>query len=128
MGLDETGEPILSRRIRNGPPALADFVGTVSTPATGGRVGRVKRRGDEADMGAMDAIGAKLLAARIRAGVSAGMRIELVDDATDDSGLRAGDRGLVRDVDESGRIVVQWDRGFESQIDPETVRFQKLAA
>lgn len=79
-------------------------------------------------MGAMDAIGAKLLAARIRAGVSAGMRIELVDDATDDSGLRAGDRGLVRNVDESGRIVVQWDRGFESQIDPETVRFQKLAA
>lgn len=76
----------------------------------------------------MDANGAKLLAARIRAGVSVGMRIELVQDVSDDSGLRAGDRGVVNQVDDHGRVVVHWDRGFETQIDPDSTPFQKLAA
>lgn len=76
----------------------------------------------------MDANGAKLLAARIRAGVSVGMRIELVQDVSDDSRLRAGDRGVVHQVDDHGRVVVQWDRGFETQIDPDSTPFQKLAA
>lgn len=76
----------------------------------------------------MDANGAKLLAARIRAGVSAGMRIELAQDASDGTGLLAGDRGVVSDVDENGRVSVYWDRGFESQIDPEATPFHRLAA
>jgi hypothetical protein len=76
----------------------------------------------------MDAHGAKLLAARIRTGVSVGMRIELVQDVADETGLRAGDRGVVHQVDEHGRVIVAWDRGFESEIDPESTRFQRLAA
>ena len=79
-------------------------------------------------MADMDANGAKLLAARIRAGVSVGMRIELVGDASDDSGLRAGDRGLVNGIDDDGHVVVEWDRGFVSEIDPGSTPFQKLAA
>jgi hypothetical protein len=76
----------------------------------------------------MDANGAKLLAARIRTGVSVGMRIELVDDVGDESGLRAGDRGVVYQVDEHGRVIVLWDKGFESELDPSNTAFQKLAA
>lgn len=75
----------------------------------------------------MDANSARLLAARIRAGVGIGAQIELVRDA-DDAGLRAGDRGVVTDIDEAGAIVVSWDRGFSLQIDPEQTPFRPLAA
>lgn len=76
----------------------------------------------------MDANGARLLADRIRTGVSVGMRIELVVDLGDDSGLRAGDRGFVSAIDQDGRIVVEWDRGITAGIDPRTTSFHKLAA
>lgn len=75
----------------------------------------------------MDAFGAKLLAARIRAGVSVGTRIELVRDASE-SGLCAGDRGVVDRIDDRGRVLVTWDRGFACEIDPEATPFQPLAA
>jgi len=89
---------------------------------------RVKRSGVEADMPTMDPIGARLLAARIRAGVSVGTRIELVRDAEDDSGLCAGDRGIVDDIDVRGLVHVTWDRGFAVEIDPERTPFRPLAA
>lgn len=76
----------------------------------------------------MDANGARFLAARIRAGVAIGARIELVGDPRDDSGLCAGDRGVVDEIDERGRLTVSWDRGFASEIDPELTPFQPLAA
>jgi hypothetical protein len=76
----------------------------------------------------MDPIGARLLAARIRAGVSVGTRIELVRDAEDDSGLCAGDRGTVEDIDLRGLVHVSWDRGIAAEIDPEQTPFRPLAA
>jgi hypothetical protein len=76
----------------------------------------------------MDAQGARDLAARIRAGVSIGMRIELVVDAADESGLHAGDRGVVDRVNDYGLVNVRWDRGFELEIDPERTPFRRLAA
>lgn len=76
----------------------------------------------------MDAHGARLLAARIRAGVSIGSRIELTGDVDCEQGLRAGDRGVVSAIGEHGRIVVQWDRGFALEIDPESTPFHRLAA
>jgi Domain of unknown function (DUF4314) len=76
----------------------------------------------------MDPIGARLLAARIRAGVSVGTRIELVRDAEDDSGLCAGDRGIVDDIDVRGLVHVTWDRGIAVEIDPERTPFRPLAA
>lgn len=79
-------------------------------------------------MPAMDANGARLLAARIRAGVGVGARIELAQDATDDSGLCAGDRGVVDQIDERGHIFVSWDRGFASEIDPSRTPIHQLAA
>ena len=79
-------------------------------------------------MPAMDAQGAKLLAARIRAGVSIGMRIELGGDAGEDTGLCAGDRGVVDQIDDRGQVVVTWDRGFVRVIDPERTPFRPLAA
>lgn len=76
----------------------------------------------------MDANGARLLAARIRAGVAIGARIELVKDVGDDSGLCAGDRGIVDKIDERGYVFVSWDRGFASEIDPEATPILQLAA
>ena len=76
----------------------------------------------------MDANGARLLAARIRAGVAVGSRIELVAAPTDGSGLSIGDRGVVEEIDERGHVSVSWDRGFASVIDPESMLIQPLAA
>ena len=76
----------------------------------------------------MDPLGARLLAARIRAGVSVGTRIELLDGTTDESGLCAGDRGVVRDIDDRGLVKVVWDRGCTVDIDPEQTPFRSLAA
>jgi hypothetical protein len=76
----------------------------------------------------MDAQGARDLAARIRAGVSIGMRIELVKDPGDESGLHAGDRGVVDQVNDRGLVLVRWDRGFELEIDPDRLPFRRLAA
>ncbi len=74
----------------------------------------------------MDAIGARLLAARIAAGVRIGSMIELVSDSGAD--LRAGDRGVVREFDATGAVVVEWERGFDSAIDPRQTPFRALAA
>lgn len=76
----------------------------------------------------MDTQGARLLAARLRAGVAIGARIELVEAPRDESGLRAGDRGVVDKIDEQGRVVVSWDRGFASEIDPHATPIHTLAA
>ena len=76
----------------------------------------------------MDTQGARLLAARIRAGVSVGARIELVEAPHDDSGLCAGDRGVVDQIDDRGRVVVTWDRGFVTEIDPGSTPILTLAA
>lgn len=76
----------------------------------------------------MDPLGARLLAARIRAGVSVGTRIELVGDANDAPGLSAGDRGVVEEIDVRGMVRVVWDRGVVAEIDPERTPFRPLAA
>lgn len=74
----------------------------------------------------MDAKAAQLLVARIRAGVPIGSTIELVKDFDDE--LRAGDRGIVRDIHIDGVIVVRWEGGFTSELDPDAASFRKLAA
>jgi len=79
-------------------------------------------------MPVMDANGARLLAARIRAGVAVGTRIELVAAPADNSGLCAGDRGIVDEIDAHGHVLVSWDRGFASEIDPGSTPIQPLAA
>jgi hypothetical protein len=71
----------------------------------------------------MDPTGARLLAARIRAGVAVGTRIELVKDAEGTSGLCAGDRGVVDDIDARGLVRV-----IVVEIDPERTPFRPLAA
>jgi hypothetical protein len=76
----------------------------------------------------MDTQGARLLAARIRSGVSVGARIELVEAPRDDSRLAVGDRGVVDQIDDQGRIVVTWDRGFATEIDPGSTPILTLAA
>jgi Domain of unknown function (DUF4314) len=73
----------------------------------------------------MDPLGARHLAARIRAGVSVGTRIELVE-APEESGLAPGDRGVVKDIDDTGRVRVNWDRGLTADIDPDQAHFRSL--
>jgi len=89
---------------------------------------RVKLRGVETDNPVMDPTGARLLAARIKAGVSVGTRIELVSDGDGPSGLCAGDRGVVDDINERGLVRVIWDRGMVVDIDPDHTHFRPLAA
>ena len=72
----------------------------------------------------MDASGARLLAARIAAGVRIGSWIELISDADD---LRAGDRGVVREIESGGDVLVEWERGFHSSINPRSTAFRALA-
>jgi hypothetical protein len=60
--------------------------------------------------------------------VSVGTRIELVRDAEDESGLCAGDRGTVEDIDDRGLVRVALDRGVAIEIDPERTPFRSLAA
>jgi hypothetical protein len=75
----------------------------------------------------MDSHGARVLAARIKAGVAVGTRVELVRDA-EGSGLCAGDRGVVRDIDAYGRVHVVFDRGVAFEIDPDVTPIRPLAA
>jgi hypothetical protein len=127
-GEADAGEPILSRRVRSSPPARRDFARRLDFPALDNLLERVKLLGFETDIRIMDANGARLLAARIRAGVAIGSRVELVRDVGDDSGLCKGDRGVVDKIDERGHIFVSWDRGFASEIDPESTPIHPLAA
>ena len=76
----------------------------------------------------MDAQGAILLAARIRAGVRVGTRIELVAVGDASSGLAVGDCGVVRWIVDDGHVIVSWDRGFVLQIDPDVNCYRSLAA
>jgi hypothetical protein len=74
----------------------------------------------------MDSMGARHLAARLRAGVSVGTRIVLDgDDAA--SGLRAGDCGVVSEITLDG-VLVEWDRGFSLNVDPQAMPYRPLAA
>jgi hypothetical protein len=51
-----------------------------------------------------------------------------VEAPRDDSGLCAGDRGVVSQIDDQGHVFVTWDRGFASEIDPGSTPIQTLAA
>ena len=74
----------------------------------------------------MDTIGARHLAARLRARVPVGTTIVL--DADDNlSGLRAGDRGIVHEITPDG-VVVQWERGFTLRVDPDRVPYHAFEA
>lgn len=75
----------------------------------------------------MDTEGARQLAARIRAGVWMGMRVELVDSGGDPR-LAVGDRGVVEAIDDQGNVVVAWDRGFTLEVDPQRNPLRRLAA
>jgi Domain of unknown function (DUF4314) len=76
----------------------------------------------------MDTNGARLLAARIRAGVRVGTRIELVSVEDDSSELVVGDCGIVEAIADTGDVIVSWDRGFELEIDPDVHRYRRYAA
>jgi len=73
----------------------------------------------------MDASGARLLAARIAAGVRVGSRIELLSASNAD--LRVGDVGVVCGIESGGDVVVEWERGFNSSINPRNTAFRALA-
>ena len=74
----------------------------------------------------MDTIGARHLAARLRAGVRVGTTIVL-DGDDEQSGLIAGDRGVVDDITPEG-VVVVWERGFRLSIDPQAMPYHALEA
>ncbi len=74
----------------------------------------------------MDSLGARHLSARLRAGVRVGTEIELDCDDVE-SGLRAGDRGIVKSITLDG-VVIEWDKGFSLHIDPQAMPYHSLAA
>jgi hypothetical protein len=69
----------------------------------------------------MDVRGAGHLAARIKAGVPIGARVELVA-AAPDARLRQGDTGSVVGIDEAGLLRVQWDRGLTLYVERAPLR------
>ena len=79
-----------------------------------------------ADNSEMDVLGAKMLAARISAGVRVGQVIELLRDSTQRPHLKLGDVGLVRGFSEEGHLVVQWSAGFVEEIDPSVETYEQL--
>ena len=78
------------------------------------------------DTQSMDTLGARHLSARLRAGVRVGTTIELDGDDAE-SGLRAGDRGVVSAITLDG-VVIDWDRGFSLHVDPQAMPYHSLAA
>ncbi len=78
------------------------------------------------DSQSMDTLGARHLSARLRAGVRVGTEIELDCDDVE-SGLRAGDRGVVKAITLDG-VVIEWDKGFSLHIDPQVMPYHSLAA
>jgi hypothetical protein len=78
------------------------------------------------DIQNMDSLGARHLSARLRAGVRVGTEVEL-DRDDEESGLRAGDRGIVKAITLDG-VLIEWDKGFSLQIDPRVLPYHSLAA
>jgi hypothetical protein len=74
----------------------------------------------------MDTLGARHLAARLRARVPVGATIVL-ERGSSESGLEAGDRGVVEKITPEG-VVVEWERGFTLQIDPDQMPYRALEA
>ena len=74
----------------------------------------------------VDTLGARHLAARLRARVGVGTTIVLEADDRD-SGLVVGDRGIVSEITPEG-VVVQWEKGFFLQIDPDSLPYHALEA
>ena len=72
----------------------------------------------------MDINGARHLADRLRAGVGVGAIIVLECDSPD-SGLRAGDRGVVSAITADG-VLVEWERGFSLSIDAKAIPYRVL--
>ncbi len=72
----------------------------------------------------MDSTGARHLSARLRARVAVGTEIVLDCDVPE-SGLRTGDAGLVSEITPDG-VVIQWERGISTTIDPETVQYHAV--
>ena len=74
----------------------------------------------------MDSAGARYLAARLRAGGPVGSAIAVErDDPVE--GLAAGDRGVIVEITPGG-VVVDWERGGRSVLDPEAVPYRTLSA
>jgi hypothetical protein len=72
----------------------------------------------------MDANGARHLVARLRAGVRIGMRVELAGEA---HGFAPGEKGVVLDIVQNGRVLVALDRGPTLELEPDLAALRPLA-
>jgi hypothetical protein len=75
----------------------------------------------------MDAAGAKLIAARIRAGVRPGTTIELVNGGEGGAHLSPGVRGIVDSIGADGSVLVTFFDGVQAELDPDLVDFRCVA-
>jgi hypothetical protein len=74
----------------------------------------------------VDTLGARHLAARLRARVRVGTMIVLEAD-DHESGLVAGDRGIVDEITPEG-VTVDWEKGFRLSIDPDRLPYRAFEA
>jgi hypothetical protein len=76
----------------------------------------------------MDALGATMLAARIRARVRIGQTIELLSDSTQHPNLKRGALGLVTGFSRDGNVIVTWDDGLVAILDPSLESYERIAS
>ena len=69
-----------------------------------------------------------MLAARIRARVRIGQRIELLSDSTEHPNLKRGALGLVSGFSRDGKVVVTWDDGLVAILDPSLENYERIAS
>ncbi len=71
----------------------------------------------------MDVAGARILAARIRAGVRIGEIIELAQESSTKPDLKRGDHGRVVGLTPQGNMLVKWNGGPSEEFDPTSESF-----
>ncbi len=76
----------------------------------------------------MDALGATMLAARIRARVRIGQTIELLSDSAEHANLKRGALGVVSGFSRDGKVVVTWDDGLTAILDPALENYERIGS
>ncbi len=112
---------VLSRRIRNPTAGALHFDGTGARSCLFRGMRPTPRSSRRSDAWTPSAHATSLLVSGPACESGTTIVLEHDDPA---SGLRAGDRGVVREITPDG-VVVEWERGFSLVIDPQAMPYRR---